>query len=409
MPSDRHHHRRHATRSRSRSPRRDDDNDHRSRRSHRTRSRSRSHSPHSRRSHHHHHRSHHRHESKHAGTTARSSKPSSSSAAPTTLPFSARPLSKHGDYRRYKPMFALYLDIQKQLVLEELPETEVKGRWKSFVGKWNRGELAEGWYDPVTLQKAIDSSAENDLGGSNEDKHTEELPQRQRRASPDYGSNGTPGEREPAYSEEPGHGRDKHQSEQDEDEEDEEDEFGPAALPSGAISASMTRKSGPAIPRREDLEYRDELLASDAHSSQNHLRALRAADRALQRTRLDELAPRADPGSHERKLEKRAEKTSTLHSFREAKEGGAMEEVGDSDLMGGGGGDGVEDFRARRKEQERRKTEREVRREEMLRARAAEREEKFAEYRAKEDRTMEMLRGLARARFGGGGGGNGGQ
>lgn len=49
-----------------------------------------------------------------------------------------------------------------------------------------------------------------------------------------------------------------------------------------------------------------------------------------------------------------------------------MEEVGDSDLMGGGG-DGVEDFRARRKEQERRKTEREVRREEMLRARAAER------------------------------------
>lgn len=85
-----------------------------------------------------------------------------------------------------------------------------------------------------------------------------------------------------------------------------------------------------------------------------------------------------------------------------------MEEVGDSDLMGGGG-DGVEDFRARRKEQERRKTEREVRREEMLRARAAEREEKFAEYRAKEDRTMEMLRGLARARFGGGGGGNGGQ
>lgn len=24
---------------------------------------------------------------------------------------------------------------------------EVKGWWKSFVGKWNRGELVEGWYD----------------------------------------------------------------------------------------------------------------------------------------------------------------------------------------------------------------------------------------------------------------------
>lgn len=127
----------------------------------------------------------------------------------------------------------------------------------------NRGELAEGWYDPVTLQKAIDSSAENDVGGSNEDKHTEEPPRHQRRASPDYGSNGTPGERAPAYSEEPGHGRDKHQSEQGEDdEEDDDDEFGPAALPSGAIGASMTRKSGPAIPRMEDLEYRDGMSLS---------------------------------------------------------------------------------------------------------------------------------------------------
>ena len=33
-------------------------------------------------------------------------------------------------------MFALYLDIQKQLDLEDLEETEVKGRWKSFVNKW---------------------------------------------------------------------------------------------------------------------------------------------------------------------------------------------------------------------------------------------------------------------------------
>ena len=33
-------------------------------------------------------------------------------------------------------MFELYLDIQKQKVLDELAEGEVKGRWKSFVGKW---------------------------------------------------------------------------------------------------------------------------------------------------------------------------------------------------------------------------------------------------------------------------------
>lgn len=32
-------------------------------------------------------------------------------------------------------MFELYLDIQKQKVLDELSDDEVKGRWKSFVGK----------------------------------------------------------------------------------------------------------------------------------------------------------------------------------------------------------------------------------------------------------------------------------
>lgn len=33
-------------------------------------------------------------------------------------------------------MFAMYLDIQKGIIMEELPEEEVKGRWKSFIRKW---------------------------------------------------------------------------------------------------------------------------------------------------------------------------------------------------------------------------------------------------------------------------------
>jgi len=33
-------------------------------------------------------------------------------------------------------MFVLYMDIQKGKVLEEMDETEIKGRWKSFLGKW---------------------------------------------------------------------------------------------------------------------------------------------------------------------------------------------------------------------------------------------------------------------------------
>ncbi|KAI9655422.1 MAG: hypothetical protein M1829_000658 [Trizodia sp. TS-e1964] len=74
-------------------------------------------------------------------------------------------------------MFALYLDIQKQLILEELDPDEVRGRWKSFVGRWNRGDLAEGWYDPSTRLKALESAAANEA----------EPPQR-RRDSPKYGN-----------------------------------------------------------------------------------------------------------------------------------------------------------------------------------------------------------------------------
>ena len=41
-------------------------------------------------------------------------------------------------------MFALYLDIQKQLDIDELDESEVKGRWKSFVNKWY-GAVLDGY------------------------------------------------------------------------------------------------------------------------------------------------------------------------------------------------------------------------------------------------------------------------
>jgi len=40
------------------------------------------------------------------------------------------------DYTVFKPIFALYLDIQKQKILDDMDEIESKGRWKSFIGKW---------------------------------------------------------------------------------------------------------------------------------------------------------------------------------------------------------------------------------------------------------------------------------
>ncbi len=166
---------------------------------------------------------------------------------PVVLPLNASPLSKH-DFETYKPMFGLYLDIQKQLVLEELPADAVRGRWKSFVGKWyvritdftyhtvisrhydrvyktqstnivrNRGELAEGWYDPTTLQKAQASAAST----SNTDSV-----KGMRRPSPEYNK---------------------------ENESSGDDGPGPALPNRDKTNHKGNKRSGPAIPNHQDLE-----------------------------------------------------------------------------------------------------------------------------------------------------------
>lgn len=68
----------------------------------------------------------HQHHHRHAPAT---------STNPKELPYNSRQLTKR-DLDAFKPMFALYLDIQKGKDLEDMDDTEVKGRWKSFIGKW---------------------------------------------------------------------------------------------------------------------------------------------------------------------------------------------------------------------------------------------------------------------------------
>ncbi|MCJ1361096.1 hypothetical protein MMC16_000193 [Acarospora aff. strigata] len=293
----------------------------------------------------------------------------SASPKPVLLPFNNRRLRKH-DFDSYRPMFALYLDIQKHLILEDLEADEVKGRWKSFVGKWNRGELAEGWYDPTTLQKATQSSTADEQGPDH-DRHHERIPSR-------------------------------HQGSRRNEESSEDEVLGPA-LPASEPQhgrGSQGRRTGPSIPSMQDLELQREIHAEDALAARSDMRQARKLDRTAQKAALDELVPRADAGTRERQLEKKREKTDVLRSFARAKSPGAVEEVREGDLMGDDDGGGIEGFKKQKKEFERKKNERELRKEEMLRVRAAEREERIREYQVKEDRTMDMLRALAEQRFG---------
>lgn len=141
-----------------------------------------------------------------------------------------------------------------------------------------------------------------------------------------------------------------------------------------------------------------EVEAEDATFQRQGLRHARKLERLQQKKRLDELAPRAEAGTKDRQLEKKRELAASNRAFATSKtEAGGMIDVPESDLLGEDGG--IEGFKRQRKEEERKKNEREIRREEILRARREEREERIRAHKAKEEKTMSGLIALAKARF----------
>lgn len=310
---------------------------------------------------------------------------------PVELPFKARLLSYKHDLDAFEPLFAYYLDIQKGKDFYDLDAHEQKGRWKSFVHKWNSGQLAEGWYDPEMFERIAKEASER----------AEALPSSEpvTTRARSYDDDGAP---ESPLSPSPRSRPERSDNEEEGDDDDnDDDDYGPPPPPgttrAAASSSSSSSRKGPGIPSLADLALQRE-AAAEAHAARTaDLRLARKADRVQQKERLDELVPRAEPGTRERKLEKKAAVNEKMRSFRD-KGDAAVEEVDDGDLMGGG--DGVDDYKRAVASQQRKKTERELRREEEARARWQEREEKLKEWKAREEEKMKGLKELAKARFG---------
>ncbi|KAJ4418272.1 hypothetical protein N0V82_005663 [Gnomoniopsis sp. IMI 355080] len=330
---------------------------------------------HKRRKHHHHH--HHHSSRRHEEHV---------SPAPADLPFKARPLSYKHDLDAFEPLFANYLDIQKGKDFYSLDGYEQKGRWKSFVNKWNSGQLAEGWYDPEMFERIAKEAPERPDARPEHEPVVKNARRQLEVESDDDVQETLP--------------RDPERSNNEEDEGDgdvdDDDDYGPPPPP-GTSTARSTSRKGPGIPSLNDLSLQREAASEAREVEKADLRLARKADRVQQKEALDELVPRAEPGTRERKLEKKAAVNEKMRSFRE-KGDAAVEEVDDGELMGGG--DGVADFKRAVANQQRKKTERELRREEEARARWEEREEKLKEWRAREEEKMRGLKELAKARFG---------
>lgn len=143
-----------------------------------------------------------------------------------------------------------------------------------------------------------------------------------------------------------------------------------------------------------------EIATEESLENRENLRELRRLDRKQQKAQVEEIAPRAEAGTKERMLEKKREKADANRTFASGKtEAGGVADVPDSDLLGGED-DGIEGYKKQKREMERKKNERELKREEILRARQAEREQRLQQYKEKEERTMSGLIALAKARFG---------
>ncbi|EEP82487.1 predicted protein [Uncinocarpus reesii 1704] len=304
----------------------------------------------------------------------------------------------------------------------------------------NRGELAEGWYDPKTLNKARDagisrgpSEARSPSRASSHSRARpavyEEYSRRTRSITPgDEVSragthpHGSPGR--PAYE-------DERLADGDED----SDTYGPQ-IPIEQYTLSESResrridRSGPKVPTTQDLQLRrgtngntppcppltshpqyiyltktiptaEAQLSSaqEARETQrlSHTQSLKSHKSELRHI-ADEITPRAEPGTRERRLEKRREAASSNRAFAESRRAASPGEAPDAELMGGEGD--LDTLKSEREKEVRKKNEREIRKEEMLRARAAEREERLKSYRQKEEETISYLRALAKERFG---------
>lgn len=99
-------------------------------------------------------------------------------------------------------------------------------------------------------------------------------------------------------------------------------------------------------------------------------------------------------------MEKRREVAASNKAFAESRRGGSPTDAAPEDELMGSGENDLEALKQRQAQDQRKKNEREIRREEILRAQAAERQERVQKYRQKEEDTIGWLKTLAKQRFG---------
>ncbi|KAF5323636.1 hypothetical protein D9758_017079 [Tetrapyrgos nigripes] len=287
---------------------------------------------------------------------------------PRTLPYNAKEISK-SDYFQKTDEFRIWLKEEKGKYFDELSGDKARSYFAKFVKAWNRNKLPSNLthlysgVDPSSISATSQTAYKWSFASKSKMSKQDEEVVRRTREGVSAATNG-PGR-------EPGAGRDW-------------DSAGPSN-----VSAGGGRMQGPTLPSASDLQLARE---SQSELADHDRRLKRKRDRLEEKEHIEDLVGPKEVG-REGMLEKKRAKREGDKAFREERGGRGDEglEIDEGTLMGGG-----DSFKAAIVRRDAAKTRYEHN---NLTARL-EKEQRTNEIREKESRTMEMLRGLAKERFG---------
>ncbi|KAK9486274.1 hypothetical protein V1527DRAFT_464341 [Lipomyces starkeyi] len=172
-----------------------------------------------------------------------------------------------------------------------------------------------------------------------------------------------------------------------------------------SIPTPSRPRKGPTLPSAADIQVMNSELHAESLEAMRSARMLSMRESEVHYTGAAEnlLSGGANEpsGPRDRKTEKRQLENQTRKEYIRAQSPGGVDEVGDDELfdgaVGGGSSNKMSEIAARKVEKERIKKEK---REAFYREKDAERRKRWEEMHAREEKTIDMLKELARQRFG---------
>ncbi|KDR85905.1 hypothetical protein GALMADRAFT_235057 [Galerina marginata CBS 339.88] len=273
------------------------------------------------------------------------------------LPKGVSPISE-ADYFQKSDEFRLWLKEEKGKYFDGLSGDRARSYFRKFVKAWNRGKLADTYYDGIAPGSMLATTNTSYKWSFASKSRVDEDALRAARAEVGAATYG----KDPKFS-----------------------SSGHHTTASGSRPSGSGRVQGPAMPSAADLTLARELTKEQLDEERSYKRK---RDKLEAKERIEDMVG-PKPVGREGMLEKKRAKREGDRTFREKGDEGL--ELDESTLMGGG--DSFRDQLARRDMSKKRYEQKNDEKQNAIR-------ERSSAFREKEKATMDMFQQLAKQRFG---------